>query len=361
MNIPETLLFPDTALSSIDHLALLQVFATTHIVKVVEDERESAGSIDTFTNGSFCQALVPHPLGSDRQRFLNLIDDIQNRKDDYAAQLSALTLASLSARKRQETESRQQIISSLIGAPADISDTIRSEEKEQLWHARLILKIGEMLDREEDEVAQALTSLEDSEAELFARLKGPEGDEEAEGLYSTLHAQVTKVSQQSANSIKKRLQAWFRLIRGASLPPCTIWSTIRPEAADILFENHQSRHKAQPAMLAAVSLPARLQAGTKNHTEQLAAFKKHSAGHLGFFFDKVLSADSVDVLQQELSTFYHEWPTLLEKIYPAAEFGRIQLQLHEFREPLGSYCGLKNENGSGHARILALFASAAKR
>lgn len=358
MNIPETLLFPDTALFSADQLVLLQPFATVHIVKVDEDEREGAVSADSFMDDGFCQALVPHPLEKDRKRFLNLIDDIKNRKDDYAAQLSALTLASLSAKRQQETESRQQIISSLTGTQAGRASTEQTEENDQLWHARLILTIGEMLDREEYEVSQALTSLEDSEVELFSTLKGQEDDEEAVGLFSTLNTRVAKASQPPADSIRKRLLAWCRFIRGASLPPCRIWSTFRQEAADTLFENHHFQHDAQPASLGALFLPARLHTGTKNHTEKLIAFKRDSAEHLGFFFDRVLSVDSVVTLRQELDTFYREWPPMLETAYPTAEYGRTQLQLYGFKEPLSNYCGLKNENGSEHARILALFTAA---
>jgi len=358
MNIPETLLFPDTALFSSDHLVLLQPFATLHIVEVVEDKREGAASADSFMDDNFCQALVPHPLGNDRKRFLNLIDDIKNRKDDYAAQLSALTLASLSAKKQQEAESRQQIITSLTGTQASSASTEQTEENDQLWHARLILAIGEMLDREEYEVSQALTSLEDSEVKLFSTLKGQEDDEEEMGLFSTLNTRVAKASQPPADSIRKRLQAWFRFIRGASLPQCRIWSTFRQEAADILFENHHFQHDAQPALLGVVSLPARLHTDTKIRMEKLNAFKRHSAEHLEFFFDRVLSVDSVDTLGQELDTFNREWPPLLEAVYPAAEYGRTQLQLYGFKGPLSNYCGLKNENGGEQARILALFNAA---
>ena len=354
MTLPTTLLFPDTALCFPDQLALLLPFAPVHVVKVVEDERPDESCADIFMDDGFCQALVPHPLQSDRKRFLNLIDDIKNRKDDYAAQLSALTLASLSTRKQQENESRQQIISSLVGNSAATADSTRAEERESLWHARLILKIGEMLDREEYEVARALASLEENEAAIFTSLKGQEEDEEGENIYSSLNTRLGKVSKPPPDSIKKRLQAWFRFIRGAGLPPCRIWSTIRQEAADILFEAHHSRHETLPEMLGALALPAGLADRKGKLTESLAAFRSQSAQHLGLFFDRVLTSASAESVQQGLSSFYPEWQAWLEDSYPAAEYGRMQLQLYGFRETLGSYCGLKGEDGGNHARILAL-------
>ncbi|MFN2353747.1 MAG: hypothetical protein ABR512_04380, partial [Desulfopila sp.] len=122
MKTLETLYFPDTAILSPRQEPLFLLFPNINIIQPVDKAPASAArDMDIFMESHFCHDHIkfhttfhtPHPLGEDRQRFLYLINDIQNRKDDYAAQLSHITLASMSEEKSKDDETEQQIVSSL--------------------------------------------------------------------------------------------------------------------------------------------------------------------------------------------------------------------------------------------------------
>jgi len=188
MKTLETFYFPDTAILTERQFPLFLLFGKIHILAPVEDHFPSTTKkLDTFMDSRFCQVHTPHPLGEDRQRFLYLINDIQNRKDDYAAQLSNITLASMSDQKGTGDEAKYQIVSSLLGRHSADKKDRNEQQMDLLWQARLVLKIGEMLDQEEEEVARSLVHLDESEADLFERLKGENAeDDDIAELYSDL-------------------------------------------------------------------------------------------------------------------------------------------------------------------------------
>ncbi len=100
MNSLETLYFPDTAIISTRQAPLALLFSKINLIQPVEDDNPAEENpMDSFMNSPLCRQLPLHPLGEDKERFLFLINDIKNRKDDYAAQLSNVTLASLSEKK----------------------------------------------------------------------------------------------------------------------------------------------------------------------------------------------------------------------------------------------------------------------
>ncbi len=99
--------------------------------------------------------------------FLHLVEDIRNRKDDYAAQLSSLILASKSGSTAEIEDSEQSIMDSLV-TPKDLQEkSLLAAKEEKLWQARLVLAIGEILDQEEEEIARNLAMLDDDQAELL--------------------------------------------------------------------------------------------------------------------------------------------------------------------------------------------------
>ncbi len=63
--------------------------------------------------------VTPVPLGDRRDRFLALVRDMAQRRDDYLSQLALLTLADLHRHSRPE--SGRSILSGLLGARPSIS------------------------------------------------------------------------------------------------------------------------------------------------------------------------------------------------------------------------------------------------
>ena len=136
MNTLDTLNFPGTVFLSGSQYPLFLLFPQVHILQPVEAEENDGATAehpDIFIKNGFCQVHTPCPLGDSRQRFLHLIADIRNRKDDYAAQLSSLTMAAMSAPRPRGDDTTQGIISSLLG-----TKTVE-DEKEQREAVELAL------------------------------------------------------------------------------------------------------------------------------------------------------------------------------------------------------------------------------
>jgi hypothetical protein len=356
MKTLETLYFPDTAILSLRQLPLLLLFPTVHIVSSVEDDPQNQ---DAFMADSFCQYHTPYPLGEDRQRFLYLINDIQNRKDDYAAQLSHITLASMSEKQNTGESSKHQIVSSLLGRPQAANQDENNDRKDLLWQARLVLKIAEILDREEEEVARSLAFLDESETELFDRLKGEDDDEQdiAE-LYDDLKNVRAKLDSPRIDSVKKRLKAWFRFVEDAQLPDCPIWSTTRRETTDILFDNHEIEHGEQPLHLASLELPAVIDQTGKNLLTEIEHFHRVAQEQLPLMIRMII--DAADTIENDKSFMdaRQQWQKQLDIAYPKEKSGRITVNFHLFSAQLSHYSGVNSSESSSieAPKILATFA-----
>lgn len=355
MKTLETLYFPDTAILSLRQSPLFLLFPTVHIITPIEDDPQNK---DVVMNSSFCRCHTPHPLGEDSQRFLYLINDIQNRKDDYAAQLSHITLASMSEKQNTGESSKHQIVSSLLGRQPDDKKVAGSDRDDRIWQARLVLKIGEILDREEEEVARSLAFLDESETDLFEKLKGEEDDEQdiAE-LYDDLKNVRANLNRPKTESVNKRMRSWFRFVEGAQLPTCQIWSTTRQEAAEILFESHEKQHGELPRHLASIKMPAVVDTTGKNLLTEIDHFHRIAQEKLPFIVSMITDAnDSIEEIKDFIDA-NEEWQKQLAIAYPQETFGRITVSFHLFSSPLSLYGGTKNSESSSTTapRILATF------
>ena len=355
MNSLETLYFPDTAIISTRQSPLALLFSKINLVQAAEDD-ESADQnpMDSFMNSSICQKLPLHPLGEDKERFLYLINDIKNRKDDYAAQLSHVTLAGLSAKKSQDDESRGQILSSLLGRAPQTSSPSEHAEKDILWQARLVLKLAEILDREEEEVAQALVFLEDSESDVFDQLKGVE-DKENDNLYEDMVKITAKLGKPQTQSLARRMHSWFRFINNSTLPVCSIWSTSRQEVADILFENHENKYQREPLHLAAIDLPAHLGKDITVIHEDIVKFKSDSGELLSLIFKMIVAAQITLEEDGSYQEHINKWKQLLEMYYPAKKFGRTQARFYRFAALIHHFSGVDSEDVQGGTELLCVY------
>lgn len=355
MNTLETLYFPDTALLSDRQLPLFLLFSKVSIVRLLEKEDTSSARFsDTFMDSKFCQGLTLHPLASDKERFLYLINDIKNRKDDYAAQLSHITLASLSEQKTSQNESSHQIFSSLLGRHDTNSD---SEKRNSLWQARLVLSIAEILDGEEEDVARELTLLEDSEADIFNILKGGDEDTEIASLKDDLSRITAKLDRPRFESVQKRLRAWFRFVQDAALPPCPVWSTCREEVADVLFENHEKHFGRLPERVVDIPLPARFTAADGDIEKEIESFQHAGRQQLDTFYSAIQSSSALVFEQQDYLEAAAEWQKLLDAHYPAAQMGRKSASFYRFEKPLPMFSGVKNADSTAGPLLLAVIPS----
>ena len=288
----------------------------------------------------FCQVHTPSRLGTDRDRFLHLVHDIKNRKDNYVEQLSYLSIASLSEQPRQGDPSKQTIISSLLQGMDQADDAHDEQERLALWQARLVLSIAEILDREEEELARQLAAIDDREIALFRSLQGEiteSGDENesAEDPFQDLLELRQKLNQPRPGMIKNRLRAWSRLYLSGPLPELPLWTTCRQEAADILLEQYEQECGQAPLPLLQLELPAMFNGDLATEAERVQQFKDATQSHvhaLAEALNKVIASEIADkgdpaLLLPQAEAWRETWNATLESFFPAGEYGRMTLNL----------------------------------
>jgi len=340
MNSLEAIYFPGTAIYSARQFPVFLLLEKAHLLRPVELPDTADNSPDIFITSGLCQEYTPCPLGDSRDRFLRLIKDIRERKDDYAAQLSALTIASLSAKKASIDDTARGIISSLLGSHG-VTMSPEIEHDDQLWQARLVLKIAEILDQEEEEVAMQMAMLEDQEKDLFKELQGEIDDEEEESLLDELRQMQDKLARPTAATVKNRLNGWSKLYRAAAKPECRIWLTHLEEAADILLEKYENAAKAPAEVVAELELPANIGWSREEAVKSILNFREHS---------QKLRREISDALSTPKGTAVHDlshrWSQAMESTFPREQYGRANLVIYHLSSTgCGSLLGKKNGSG----------------
>lgn len=333
MNTLDTLYFPGTDIHSVRQYPLFLMFQKVHLITPVEGDPVEGGkeSPDSFIKSGFCQVHTPCPLGADRHRFLRLVEDLKNRKDDYAAQLSSLTLAAMTTNGKAE-DSERAIIKSLLGEAAEPAQDQDREQAEQLWQARLVLAIGELLDHEEEEIAMHLAMLEEEEKGLFQELQGDDDSPDEENPFAELNLMKSKLHGSHAGNGKKRFQAWRTLFSAAAMADCPVFLTGSPDGGDLLLELFESMAGRPAPPPAELPLPAFV---GWNSVEAGQAVREFAEKHRGLLtrLETVLRAIAAGEAPGEkeleaLQELAAPWKEALNDDFPAERFGRIPVRIH---------------------------------
>lgn len=325
----KTVYFPGTAIFTQRQYPLFLLPCSLQLLAAVENVSFFAQQelSDSFIKNDFCQAYTPRPLGENRERFLQLVSDIKLRKDDYAAQLSHLTLASLGDKKQKE--SKGDILSSLLGKEI-VTDEVAEE---RIWQARLVLQLAELLESEEEELSRNLAILESHEDDLFMTLQGELGDDE-ENPFADLKDLQKNMTQRSTAGDAKRMAAWKTLHQYATESDKVI-ITDNEESAETVLE-----HCAHQKMPQSLFLPAIISWSDDEALDVLTAFKKTHKELLA----KMHKAMSLATIDENLA---HEWNTVIEKTFAKESHGRREVVLYNLKE--GSWEKFLNRTESKNA------------
>ena len=187
---------------------------------------------------------VPSPLGEQRERFLALISDLKNRRDDYAAQLKNLTLSGIGRGGRSKRESKNSIIENLLESKG-VAEELREEQEMLLWQARLLLKLGEIFDGEQLALQRELEKISEQEKSLFSELRKEQADP------FSLTKTISSVSGQAEGLQRLRLKAWTRLycLGGDRQEDFDCFITSNRDAVDLLIEEYEQRRDGSAATL----------------------------------------------------------------------------------------------------------------
>ncbi|GBE12296.1 hypothetical protein BMS3Bbin14_00104 [bacterium BMS3Bbin14] len=309
---------------------LVQVFAPIVYCRPVENEAaetDSGGSeCAELLEQGLCRFFAPAPLEADRDRFLRLVADLHNRRDDYAAQLSRLSLASLSSGSRPDQESKGSILTSLLH-----SHGIEDRQKEKLtlllWQARLLLKLGEFFDAEQELLRQEMQKISEKQRGLFSELSnGPANP------FSLTEQLSSSAAVAADNWQSLRMRAWARIFAlGLPLPDApAVFITRSSDAVDLLADEYERRHGSLPGLVLDLPLPAEY-SGTGQPAGQRDLFRREGADLLARL-DGLL-ADPAKVSEQDRAVFRDPdgpWGSLLERCFPAGGRDRRRLSLYDF-------------------------------
>lgn len=332
MNSLNTLYFPATAIHSPRLYPIFLLFQNVHLLSPVEDGKESP---DNFIKSGFCQVHTPCPLGQERNRFLRLVADIKSGNDEYAAQLSSLTLAAMTGVPSQTEDSERSIVRSLHGTQ-ELPPRIRErQELEKLWQARLVLAIGELLDQEEEEISRNLAELEDEEKVLFKELQGEDDKEEEENPFAELTRLEGSLRVNSTSNIKKRFKAWRTLFLAGKMEECGIFLTSGKDSGDILLEMYQQQTRQQAPMLISLELPALVGWYSDEACDAVSEFTTKNSPFLSSLketFAELIGRTAMPGQRFELATpqlsLAGVWEKLLAADFPAERFGRIPVSFY---------------------------------
>ena len=363
MNSLNSLYFPGTTLYSVSQYPLFLLFSKVHLLKVAEHNIHGNGgeATDSFIKSGLCQPHIPSPLGDDLKRFIHLINDIKNRKDDYGSQLSALTLAAMPAYSPNSGDSRQEIISSLLSGGQLFPNKQKDQKDLEIWQARLVLAIGEILDHEEEDIARQLAVLKDEETELFKELQGEGDDFEEETPFENLSLTLKNMRPPTPGNMKKRLVSWKRLYKAGDIPACDLLLTTSRDSADQIFESVDRENKEPVIYSGRLSLPATVGSNEDDAIEQIRMYQENNKAMINEISENLLYLATCNTLSKEnsskpiLSSFVKPWEKSLESHFPANKFGRTTLSFYCFADtPCSTLLEIDSRNSTRNNGLLAI-------
>lgn len=323
-------IFPETVPDEQVLAPLVPVFQPLVYCQPVEgevgEEEEGRDSLcDELLQHTLCRRVVPAPLGSDRARFSRLLSDIRYRRDDYAAQLTHVSLTALGATGKRKAETKSSIVSELLKSQG-IKSERRDGEAMLLWQARLVLKLGEFMDEDQRELAKKVQTVTEREKGLFAALR-----QEPEGLFSRTEI-LSTVSVEDTGMQRLLLKAWSRIFAFGSSSPVQerVFVTRNSDAVDRLGEEYERINGERPREIIRLLLPAQM-TGDETIVEVMDRFSR-DAGHLLEDLYGILNGSSGnnDLLEKFTAPGEDSWDAAIEKHFPADACGRREMTLYDF-------------------------------
>lgn len=336
MNSFDTLFFPETDIFNEKRYPLLLFFTPLHFLQVVEPGPDSItnSEVELFLKSGLCEAHVPAPLGDNREQFLRLIRDIVERKERFVAQLSTITTDSGPVpADNTSLDFKYNIVSSLLhkyGMKRAVTGTDL-----QLWQARLVLAIAEILDCNEETLREQFSFFNEDEIAAFRALQ-KETDPDEEDLFSESENIKSVLAKARLGNIAKRCDAWLRLLQNQPVPPVKVWLASTRASAEQIFTRYESASKAPAVPLLKLAIPAQIAASGKYVLEEIGKFHKSTRHiHRGLVADferAVRTVPYVRDMEESLlpygTDWAEQWENALDDSFPASSYGRDDITFY---------------------------------
>jgi hypothetical protein len=341
MNRYETLFFPDSDIFREKRYPLLLFFTPLHFLQLVEPEDGGNSAFnqesDLFLQHGLCQAHTPAPLGENRLQFLRLIDDIRNRKEYYVAKLRAMTIGSETELTSNKTaDQKHGIVSSLLQEYGLAHET--DETNLELWQARLVFAIAEMLDSDEDalheQLSEQLAFFNEEEIAVYRSLQVAKEDD----LFSELKNIKEKLEKPRLSDTRTRFNAWLRLLKNQPLPLVKVWLASTRDSADQIFERYESISNSSARPLLKLAIPAYIDASGKYVVQQVEEFQQATTSiHEGLVadFERIVKTipylrNSHQSLLPYSTDWAEQWEGMLDDFFPESMYGRNDITFYLF-------------------------------
>lgn len=227
--------FPETDITTADVRNQLLFF--DQLIHLTAHEGDAADQDE------LCPAYTPAPLADDLPRFRQLLAELKgNEAAFYQGQLSSMALEYL---ENRDPDTISHIITTLQGSNATATPTA---DHPQLWQARLLLKLAELLRREQCELQEDLTRANQRQGDLFKELKG-----EAE-LQDLMPSPAEITVPHFPIHHEKLITAWGHLLLAGDRQPWLL-HCFTNEAAEALFEVNEAMSGKRPSRLLRLPLP----------------------------------------------------------------------------------------------------------
>lgn len=268
MNRLNALYFPDTVPDPGLCRQLLLFF--DKISQYQASELSAAGDTEQSPPGDFLTAsglyswYPPAPLGDDLNRFKRLVHELQDRQNDYGSRLTGLSLIAPTFDQATGMEASTTALAAALSGgqqPDDRCSVTEARRRENLWQARLLLTLAEILDRQNLEIARELQKIRDRERKLFLNLKGIDQGSTNPAAEIPLPASTipTETNPEDKRLLKERTKAWAQLFvaeqDGEQRPAYHLLVTGRPAAASFLFDRYETLYRRPPVPLFTITLP----------------------------------------------------------------------------------------------------------
>ena len=281
MNYNNTLFFPDTVLNKNTVKKLLLFFESVY--HYLPTEAETGTEDETFSN-ELIRGYAPVPLGDDLLRFRKMMKDLTGHGDEYyGGYLSSLSHDLLIDR---DEASVRALISNISGTDGRTASTPSADSSEELWRARLLLKLAETLDHADQETNNGLARIESRQTVLMKSLRGEDGFSEKTTMEDAadfnneipeaVSLNIKDISVPSHSPIRAEylIKAWGRLYiadRNIENRPF-ILTTDRINAAPIFDVKHY--FKKEPVKLFSIALPDFVQAEDAEYLNVRNSFRQ---------------------------------------------------------------------------------------
>ncbi|MEA3548383.1 MAG: hypothetical protein U9R66_12050 [Thermodesulfobacteriota bacterium] len=311
--------FPDTLVTTASVSQELFIFDRIDFYQSTESESDD--NLDPPADSKLCAGYPPAPLGDDLERFRMLLSELKGHEGEfYSGVLSSLTLDYLGNRDGEKT---WELISSLQRQGKTGKDKKARNREEILWQARLLLKLAEIIQREEEAMETSMASVADRQRDLFRQLK----DGDINDLDEPLAVKPATVSRPSGRT-GPLLKAWGQLFL-ADRQPYGILTTNNAEAALTILDVEESLAGQAPKRAAKLILPSPLV--MDGFSGKREGFRSGVAGVLNDFaglFGELSEKGLDEETGRKLDHAAEQWNRQMEESGLAAEQAGFFLEIY---------------------------------